>query len=114
MNPEPVRVAPLMVSGAVPEDVSNTDWLTGVFIATVPNATEVVLTASPGTAVIAPIPLSVTVSVALSAVTDRVPLALPAAVGLKSTVRVYEAPAAIVRGMVAEPAIEKGAPVTWT
>jgi hypothetical protein len=43
-NPVPVRVAALIVSGAVPDEVSVTDWLVGVFSVTFPKARLFVLT----------------------------------------------------------------------
>ena len=41
LKPVPATEAPLMVSGAVPDEVRTTDWVAAVFTATSPNATLV-------------------------------------------------------------------------
>jgi hypothetical protein len=91
-NPVPVTAAALMVSAAVPEDVSVTVLLVVVFSATVPNATLLELTVSPGavafsaSAKVFDTPPAVVVSVAVwfevTAVAVAVKLALvdPAAI----------------------------------
>ena len=48
VKPVPVRVAELMVTGAVPVDVKVTDWVAGAFTSTSPNATLVALIPSVG------------------------------------------------------------------
>lgn len=49
LKPVPLRASPLMVTGAVPEEVRVTGWVAGVLSWTVPNAILLVLTVSAGT-----------------------------------------------------------------
>jgi hypothetical protein len=62
-NPVPATEAPLIVSAAVPEEVSVTVFVVAVFRATLPNATLVELTVSPG--VVAPPEAGVSLTVTL-------------------------------------------------
>lgn len=50
LNPAPATVPALRVSAAVPEEVSVTDWVAGVFRFTLPKETLVVPKISPGIA----------------------------------------------------------------
>ena len=50
VKPVPVTVAALMVRGAVPDEVSWTCWVVVVFRLTLPKATEVDASLSPGAA----------------------------------------------------------------
>ena len=50
LKPVPVSAAALMVSGAVPEEVSVTDWLAEALTSTVPKLTLVTLNPSVGAA----------------------------------------------------------------
>jgi hypothetical protein len=48
VNPDPVTVAVLIVTAAVPVEVMVTDWVVGVFRLTVPNATLLLAMVSVG------------------------------------------------------------------
>jgi hypothetical protein len=92
-NPAPLTATPLIVSAAVPEDVTVTSCVVAMFSPCVPNATFVVLRLRPGTAAFsciarAPLtPPSVAVSVAVCSVVTDEAVAVNAAL---------EAPAATV------------------
>jgi hypothetical protein len=87
-NPVPLSVAALIVSGAVPEEVSVTDWLTVELRATLPKDTLLVLSVSAGVPAfscsayvfVVPfvVPLNVTVCVELTAETVAVKVAVVA------------------------------------
>jgi hypothetical protein len=63
VKPAPVIVAELMVTGAVPVDVSVTDCVVDVFTVTLPKPRLAVLTVSCGLAAAVLVPLSATVAV---------------------------------------------------
>jgi hypothetical protein len=84
----PVTVAALMVTGAVPVDVSVTDCFDGTLRGTFPKFTDVGLTVSCGAVVVVPFPPSETVAGPEGSllVTVSVPESAPSVVGSKVTV----------------------------
>ena len=88
VNPEPVRLALLTVTGEVPDEVRFTDWVMGVPTGSSPKLRLVVLNVSTGSAGFVPVPLRLTVLVLppeelLEIV--MLPLAAPAVAGSKFT-----------------------------
>ena len=87
-NPLPAIATELIVTGAVPDEVSVSVWVEAVFSVTLPNSSEVALAVNCDVEGVVPVPLSETVAVPpLEAVLDIVmaPVATPATVGLKVT-----------------------------
>ena len=87
-NPLPAIAAELIVTGAVPDEVSVSVWVEAVFSVTLPKSSEEALAVNCDVESDVPDPLSETVAVPPSeAVLDivRAPLATPATVGLKVT-----------------------------
>ena len=86
MKPAPVSVAPVMVSGTFPDEVTVIDWVVAVFSGTVPNTRLVELRLNAGVAalscsdVVFVIPAAVAVMVAVCAVVTADAVALKAAV----------------------------------
>jgi len=92
-NPAPESVAELTVTGAVPEEVSVRVLVSVEFNVTLPNARVLVLSVNCGVAGAVPVPLRETVEMLLpEELLDIVivPLARPADVGWKLTVRVID------------------------
>jgi hypothetical protein len=88
LKPGPVTVAALMVTGALPVDVSVTGWVDPTFNGTLPKFTVVGLTVNCGVVLVVPDPPSETVAgpEGSSLVTVSVPASAPAVVGSKVTV----------------------------
>lgn len=85
VNPVPEMLAPLTITGAVPDEVSVTGWLTVVPTGSLPKLTLLVLRVSCG---LVPVPVRLTVLVPpLDELLEIViaPLAAPATVGSKVT-----------------------------
>ena len=87
MKGGPITVAALMVTGAVPVDVSVTDCFDAMLRGTFPKFTDVGLTVSCGTAVVVPFPPNETAAGPEGSllVTVSVPESGPAVVGSKVT-----------------------------
>jgi uncharacterized lipoprotein YbaY len=94
VKPVPLRAAALIVTGAVPDEVSVTGSVALEFTATLPNASEFVLTVSCGLVLAAaPVPLNWTTVVAPVdelLLTVNCPVAAPAVVGLNFTCSVTD------------------------
>jgi len=110
VKPDPDRLAPLTITGAVPLDVKVTGWTAGVPTATLPKATVLELTVRPapaaGAAAATPLPVNWTVEVGfpgeLLAITNCAETA-PVFEGPNWTFRVAVLLAATVYGNVPAP-----------
>ena len=106
VKPVPVNVAELMVTGAVPLELSVTGNVVGVFTVTLPNArlAGLMVNCGFGTTVAVPVPLRLTTAVLLvdeSLWIVNCPEAAPAVVGSNCTFRVTDCPGFKVTGKVA-------------
>lgn len=91
MKPAPASAAELIVTGAVPVDVSVTDWVDVEFTVTSPKVKLAVLTVNCGLAAAVPVPLRLTTAVPpLDELLSMVscPAAAPVADGTKRTASV--------------------------
>ena len=110
VNPVPVIDAPLMVTGAVPDEVSVTGWLTVVPTGSSPKLTLLALSVNCG---VVPVPVRLTMAVLpLDELLEMViaPLAAPATVGSKLTRSVAVCSGLSVIGNVV-PVIENPVPL---
>ena len=115
VKPVPVNAAELMVTAAVPLELSVTGSVVGVFNATLPNArlAGLMVNCGFGTTVAVPVPLKLTTAVLLvdeSLWIVNCPEAAPVAVGSNCTFRVTDWPGFKVTGKVA-PETVKPVPV---
>ena len=104
VKPEPVNAAELMVTGAVPVDVSVTGCVDGVFSVTLPNIRLTALSVNCGLVAAVPVPLRLTTAVLLvdeSLWIVNCPDAAPVAVGSNCTFSVTDWPGFKVTGNVA-------------
>ena len=106
VKPIPVNVAELMVTGAVPLELSVTGSVVGVFTVTLPNAklAGLMLNCGFGTTVAVPVPLRLTTAVLLvdeSLWIVSCPEAAPVVAGSNCTFRVTDRPGFKVSGNVA-------------
>jgi hypothetical protein len=116
VNPEPVMLALLMVTGALPVDVKVRTWVAEDWITILPKFRLVALIVSAGFEALAPVPLRDTVAVAFgdeSLVTTKLPVAAPETVGVKVICKFRVWPGFSLRGK-AIAAVENPEPLTDT
>jgi hypothetical protein len=91
LKSEPVTVAELMITGAVPVELSVSDCVAGDPTVTLPNVRLAALRVNCGLGAAVPMPFRFTVAVAFvdeSLSTVKVPVTVPAAVGANCTSKV--------------------------
>jgi hypothetical protein len=116
VNPEPVMLALLTVTGALPVDVKVRTWVADDSITILPKSRLVALIVSTGFETLTPVPLRDTVAVAFedeSLVTTKLPIAAPATVGVKVICKFKAWPGSSLRGTVIA-AVENPEPLTDT
>ena len=92
-KPVPLRVAALIVSGAVPDDVRVSGSVELEFTATLPKDSDAMLTVSCGTVDVVPVPVSwifVVAPLLELLLTVSCPVAVPVAVGSNCTLSVTD------------------------
>jgi hypothetical protein len=116
VNPEPVTLALLTVTGEGPVDVKVRIWVADDAITVFPKSRLVALIVSTGFEALAPVPLRDTVALAFedeSLVTTRLPVAAPETVGVKLICKFRVWPGFSLRGKAIE-AVENPEPLTDT